>query len=89
MTPSFHTHLGKRLRDWRKKEGHTQESAARRLGVASTTWSHWETGRRLPTPRLLFLIKDMTGLPLGTLLCENSHRCPYARRVLSTLSRVE
>jgi len=72
-------HLGEHLRDWRIAHRLSQESAARLLGVAASTWSHWETGRRLPTPRLLFLIREMTGMSIGYLMCENAHSCPYQK----------
>ena len=74
--------LGTCLRIWRQRKGLTQDSAARMLGVAATTWSHWETGRRIPTPRLLYLLRDMTGFSIGLMMCENSHRCRHARRQL-------
>lgn len=74
--------LGECLRIWRKRENLSQESAARMLGVAATTWSHWETGRRIPTPRLLYLLRDMTGFSIGLMMCENSQCCRHARRIL-------
>ena len=72
--------LASALRRWRQHTLLTQETAASRLGVAATTWSHWETGRRLPTPRLLCLLRDLTGLSLGQMLCGNADRCPYMKK---------
>lgn len=78
--------LGELLRRWRQDRSLSQENAARQLGVAATTWSHWETGRRLPTPCLLLLLRELTGISLGSMLCENAHRCPFSTHA-STLSR--
>lgn len=70
-------HLGRHLREWRLRQGISQEAAAARLGVAASTWGHWETGKRLPTPRLLLLLRELTGMSVGFLMCENSEHCPY------------
>jgi transcriptional regulator with XRE-family HTH domain len=74
-------HLGRHLRDWRLRQGLSQEGAARKLGVAASTWGHWETGARLPTPRLLLLLREMTGMSIGYLMCENSENCPHQRQL--------
>lgn len=76
-------HLGECLQQWRRAQQLSQDSAARMLGVAASTWSHWETGRRMPTPRLLLLLRDLTGIPVGPMLCENAHQCPHARQWLN------
>jgi len=74
--------LGECLLLWRHEQNLSQENAAAMLGVASTTWSHWETGRRVPTPHLLFLLSDLTQIPVGAMLCENAQSCPFAQRFL-------
>jgi transcriptional regulator with XRE-family HTH domain len=74
--------LGQCIRHWRLQQQLSQESAAAMLGVAATTWSHWETGRRLPTPHLLLLLRDLTQIPIGVMLCENAANCPFAKRYL-------
>lgn len=76
--------LGICLRLWRQRRGLTQENAASMLGVASTTWSHWETGRRMPGPNLLFLLRDLTGIPLGAMLCENAKNCARTKLFLNS-----
>lgn len=82
MNAHDHVQLGHCLRLWRQQRQLSQENAADILGVAATTWSHWETGRRLPTPHLLFLLRDMTEIPVGVMMCENAESCPHAKRYL-------
>ena len=82
--PYSDVNLGNCLRVWRQRAELSQENAAAMLGVASTTWSHWETGRRLPTPHLLFLLRELTGIPVGVMLCENAKDCPHAQGYLYT-----
>lgn len=40
--------LGKRLQEWRDREGMTQLQAAKKAGVSDSIWATWETGRGLP-----------------------------------------
>lgn len=47
------TLLGKRLTEFRKLKGLTQEELAERCGVALATISRWETGSLSPKPRNL------------------------------------
>ena len=82
MNPHSHVQLGECIRRWRRERDYSQENAANMLGVSATTWSHWETGRRLPTPQLLYLLRDLTGIPVGVMLCENARSCPFAKRFL-------
>jgi transcriptional regulator with XRE-family HTH domain len=72
-------YFGARLLAWRKSRNLSQQLAARRLGVAATTWSHWETGRRLPGARMLMLLAELTGMSLGQMLCQHGDTCPRAR----------
>jgi transcriptional regulator with XRE-family HTH domain len=48
--------------------------------VASSTWTHWETGRRFPSASLLLGLIEYTGVPLVELICENSAKCPFRKR---------
>ena len=51
-------------------------SAASELGVAASTWSHWECGRRFPSGALLLGIITYTGIPLVELVCKSAQNCP-------------
>lgn len=42
--------VGKRLRWVREAAGHTQEQAARLVGVEQSAWSKWEMGSRMADP---------------------------------------
>jgi DNA-binding transcriptional regulator YiaG len=72
--------LGSRLRAWRKAQGLKTECVATDLGIATATWSHWETGTRFPNATHLELICLHTGLTLQELLCPTIERCPFRRR---------
>lgn len=65
---------------WRLEHGLKMQAAARELGVATSTWGHWETGRRFPNHSSLILISLYTGLPLLRLLCADHDRCPFRKR---------
>lgn len=46
--------LGEILREGRRREGLTQEQAARRVGRSIRTWQRWEAGHnRIPLSALL------------------------------------
>lgn len=66
-----------RLKEWRMQQGIKAASAAADLGVAPSTWNHWESGRRFPSGLLLIQLIDYTGISLKKLVCENAHICPF------------
>lgn len=72
--------LGPNLKRWRLAKGLKLSAAAAELGVATSTWDHWENGRRFPTGRRLLELVAYTGLPLNLLVCANADRCPYAKQ---------
>lgn len=51
------------LREWREKNGFSQEAAAKFLGWSRMTYIRWETGRRRPNAEQTRAICDKTGLP--------------------------
>ena len=51
-------------------------AAAQGLGVAASTWGHWETGYRFPTGSVLLDLVRYTGLSLVELICEHGEHCP-------------
>jgi transcriptional regulator with XRE-family HTH domain len=42
--------FGKTLKDWRKKQGLTQEGLAKALNVKLETVNRWENGKSMPSP---------------------------------------
>lgn len=74
------SHLPSRLKAWRAKKKIKISSAAAGLGVAASTWSHWECGRRFPSGALLLEIITYTGIPLVELVCENAQTCQCRQR---------
>ena len=51
--------LPKRLRAYRRKWELTQATAARKLGVAATTWNRWENGHARPVGLVLQAVLRM------------------------------
>lgn len=72
--------LPAKLKQWREDKGIKVSAAARELGVAASTWTHWETGRRFPSAALLLALISYTGVPLVEFVCENSDNCPFRKR---------
>jgi len=56
------------LRQYREKEGLSQEALAERLGVTGMTVYRWETGARLPRRKDWPKIENETGVSVTTLL---------------------
>ena len=68
--------LPKALQRWRDHRGMKISAAAQGLGVAASTWGHWETGYRFPTGSVLLDLVRYTGLSLVELICEHGEHCP-------------
>jgi transcriptional regulator with XRE-family HTH domain len=56
------THMGTRLRDWRKGAGLSQEELAERLGVFQTTISHYERGTLRPGLAEALKLEELAGI---------------------------
>ncbi len=69
--------LPARLKDWRQLRGIKASNAAAELGVAASTWNHWESGRRFPSGQMLVHLIAHTGISLKEIVCENAHVCPF------------
>ncbi len=70
------SHLPVALHRWRESRGLKISAAASGLGVAASTWGHWETGFRFPTGSVLVDLVKYTGLSLVELVCEHAQQCP-------------
>lgn len=73
--------LPKALQRWRERKGLKISAAAQGLGVADSTWGHWETGFRFPTGSVLMDLVQYTGLSLVELVCEHGEHCPLHRHI--------
>ena len=51
--------LAKRLKELRKAHGYTQDYVAEFLGLVRQTYSHYETGKRSPSPEILFKLSEV------------------------------
>lgn len=65
-----------RLRYWRKYRGLSTKEAAKKLGVADSTWSQWESGAHSPTVRYLEMITTALDVPLCCLFSVDVMQCP-------------
>lgn len=52
------------LKDWRLREGISQEVAAKRLGASQGLYSGWERGKKTPTILRLGKIRKIAGISL-------------------------
>ncbi|NQW99929.1 helix-turn-helix transcriptional regulator [bacterium] len=73
--------LGKRLKWWRERRDLKIEAAALQLGVSTSTWGHWETGRTFPSGEMLLALSSLTQLPLQLLFCPHLETCPLHDQV--------
>lgn len=62
----FFRRAGARIRAIRKLGGENQTAVARLMGVDQSTWSKWETGKRIPNPARIakFVARAKTSLDL-------------------------
>jgi len=60
------------LSDRRTEHGWSIRLAAKKLGVAESTWSQWESGKRFPSPDFLSLIGILFDTCPGMLIVDCS-----------------
>lgn len=60
--------LPSKLRELRKAYGYTQDYVASVLGVVRQTYSHYETGKRTPTPEALFQLAGLYQISVDDLM---------------------
>lgn len=54
------------LRQARQAARHTQESIAEAMGMERTNYVPYETGKKLPAPKIIFKMAKALGLPPET-----------------------
>ncbi len=60
--------LSVRLKEMRIAHGYTQSNIAGAIDIRQSTYSHYETGVRIPSTRILYRIANFYGLPVDDLL---------------------
>ena len=60
--------LSAKLKQLRKAYGHTQDFVASALGIARQTYSHYETGKRTPSPEALFKMAGLYNVSVDDLM---------------------
>lgn len=60
--------LPKMLRDLRKVHSYTQDYVASALGVVRQTYSHYETGKRSPSPEILYKLAALYHVSVDDLM---------------------
>ena len=60
--------LAKRLKELRKAHGYTQDYVAEFLGLVRQTYSHYETGKRSPSPEILFKLAGLYSISVDDLM---------------------
>ena len=60
--------LGQYLRNLRTSHGYTQEYVASQLNIIHQTYSHYETGKRSPSPEILFKLAGIYNISVDDLL---------------------
>lgn len=60
--------LSAKLKELRKVNNYTQDYVASALGVIRQTYSHYETGKRTPSPETLYLLAGLYNISVNDLL---------------------
>lgn len=60
--------LPEKLKELRKAHGYTQDYVAAALGVVRQTYSHYESGRRTPSPDALYKLAGIYGISVDDLM---------------------
>lgn len=60
--------LSKRLKELRRLNNFTQDYVASSLGVIRQTYSHYETGKRIPSTEILYKLASLYKIPFEDLV---------------------
>lgn len=60
--------LPSKLKELRKAYSYTQDDVAAALGVIRQTYSHYETGKRSPSPEMLFKLAGLYNISVDDLM---------------------
>ena len=62
------TLLSQHLIELRKLHNYTQDDVASSLGIVRQTYSHYETGKRTPSPEILFKLAGLYNISVDDLM---------------------
>ena len=68
--------MGNRIRELRKAKNMTLKDLGKILGVAESTVSQYETGKRQPDNETLLMLGEFFGVPVGYLLGSELEKAP-------------
>ena len=77
--------LGENILKLRKSKGLSQEELAEKLFVSRQTVSLWETDQTCPTIENLVLLKEIFGVPIDKILCEDEEKAEINKDSLDTI----
>lgn len=60
--------LGSKLKELRKAHNYTQDYVASVLGVVRQSYSHYETGKRMPSPEVLYKLAGLYDISIDELM---------------------
>ncbi|MDR0928764.1 MAG: helix-turn-helix domain-containing protein [Oscillospiraceae bacterium] len=86
--------MGKRIRQFRKKQGYTQAVLADKVGISTSFMGHIERGTRIASLDTLVHLCEVLGVSLDTLVSGgqvnpiNAETTPYKVRILNDVMRV-
>ncbi len=60
--------LGTKLKELRKLNNYPQEYVASSLGIIRQTYSHYETGKRMPSPEMLYKLSLLYNISVESLM---------------------
>ncbi len=60
--------LGTKLKELRKLNNYSQEYVASSLGIIRQTYSHYETGKRMPSPEMLYKLSLLYNISVENLM---------------------
>jgi len=67
--------VARNVKWWRNHYELTTKEASDRLGVWHSTWSQWESGKRMPSLLNIFLLCRVFNLPLCAIFSAEPSRC--------------
>ena len=80
--------IGARLKAARLALGLSQKELYVSLGVKAAAWNHWETGKRMPDPVVMFKLFQLHGITLEWIYGGDPRGLPFgvARQLLKEAS---
>lgn len=78
--PARKTPLAECLRGLRHANGYTLKQVADALDVHVSTYSHWESGRRVPSPYNIRLLSELYNIKVEEILKHTVRRRPNSNK---------